>query len=480
MKFFLAIVFVILVFLSTTPAYAHTAITLVDITDDGFEPQEIEIDGNSTVRFFNKTRVDRWPASNPHPTHTIYSEFDPGKPIPAGSSWDFKPKKMGRWKYHDHLFPHQRGTLIVTGEANKGSGDGIKQEPAGEDVQQAEIDLFFSSVKRWIDSTVQNIFRSNTSGDAIPKEVQKITIDAFKQLGEQEQYQQLKAMSENQGLERTWVFVKTYPNEGHAHDLAHYTGSLIYEQRGIKGLPICDTTFAFGCFHGFTEAAFTNNLDQLNDVVNACESLGKKGSGPWASCIHGIGHGVATSVDVSDIDKALSICDALKSGQQYCWDGVFMEFTISAPRQFFEYGSLNRNIINPLTPCLALSKTYRNSCGRAIPKLLENRLQLRHADIAKICSSGSDKSLSDSCIDAIGLAIGQESTGRAGAVWQGCTGMPSRETYDHCMTAAAGELVFQNFPGWEVAAYHLCDSLDKPSSESCFRRVEQLATDYSR
>src|SRR3989344_7909476 len=93
------------------PAYAHSEIHTVIIKEDGFEPSELTLDNNSTVIFVNQDKVERWPASNIHPSHDIYPEFDPKKPIPPGSSWAFKPK-IGNWKYHDHLLPHQRGIII--------------------------------------------------------------------------------------------------------------------------------------------------------------------------------------------------------------------------------------------------------------------------------------------------------------------------------------------------------------------------------
>jgi hypothetical protein len=80
---------------------------------NSFSPQTITINQGDTVLFENVDSQDRWPASNIHPTHEIYPEFDPKKPVPANTSWQFTFDKAGTWKYHDHLEPTLSGTVIV-------------------------------------------------------------------------------------------------------------------------------------------------------------------------------------------------------------------------------------------------------------------------------------------------------------------------------------------------------------------------------
>ena len=113
------ILFIFFSFLLPNNIFAHSQIQIIEITPDGFIPQSVTIDQNSTIIFVNKDETDHWPASNTHPHHDLYPEFDPKKPIAPGDFWIFKPKKIGAWKFHDHLFPHQRGLLIVTGESSE-------------------------------------------------------------------------------------------------------------------------------------------------------------------------------------------------------------------------------------------------------------------------------------------------------------------------------------------------------------------------
>ena len=86
----------------------------VVVSENGFSPSEITIKKGSVVTFVNKSKRSVWPASDPHPTHTDYSGFDPKKGIPSGDSWSFTFDQVGEWAYHDHLSPFRQGTVTVT------------------------------------------------------------------------------------------------------------------------------------------------------------------------------------------------------------------------------------------------------------------------------------------------------------------------------------------------------------------------------
>lgn len=91
-----------------------TSIATVLMKADSFDPAEITIKKGTTVEFKNVDTQPHWPASDIHPTHTIYPEFDPQKPIDTGQSYLFTFQKVGNWKDHDHLIPSIRGTVVVT------------------------------------------------------------------------------------------------------------------------------------------------------------------------------------------------------------------------------------------------------------------------------------------------------------------------------------------------------------------------------
>ena len=86
---------------------------VVLMRDGVFEPTEISVASGTKVVFKNQDTKPRWPASNLHPTHGLYPEFDPKEQIEVGSEWVFVFDKPGTWRYHDHLIPELRGTVQV-------------------------------------------------------------------------------------------------------------------------------------------------------------------------------------------------------------------------------------------------------------------------------------------------------------------------------------------------------------------------------
>lgn len=85
----------------------------VYITDDGFVPDTLTVKVGTEVAFVNKTNEWRWPASDLHPVHNLYPEFDPKTAIGPGTEWKFKFDKPGTWGMHDHLAPYVIGRIIV-------------------------------------------------------------------------------------------------------------------------------------------------------------------------------------------------------------------------------------------------------------------------------------------------------------------------------------------------------------------------------
>lgn len=82
--------------------------------DDIYEPKDLQIKLCAKVVFKNRASESRWPASNIHPTHGIYPEFDPQEPVEIDQEWSFIFDRAGSWRYHDHLKPSITGTIVVS------------------------------------------------------------------------------------------------------------------------------------------------------------------------------------------------------------------------------------------------------------------------------------------------------------------------------------------------------------------------------
>ena len=452
-------------FIAPGHALAHSEVTVIEMVPSGFLPSEITIDVNSSVIFVNKDSQSRWPASNVHPTHQLYPEFDPRKPIAPQESWAFKPKKVGEWKFHDHLFPHMRGVITVIDE--KGS----ETKPILNTFivkLKDSINIFFIKIK--------NLFAKKT----LNQQVLLPNKEEFKKLSYDIQAKELEKIVQTNGSSKAWQYIKDVfkgegGSSGNIHDLAHLSGILIYDKNGFDGIKECSAHFAFGCYHGFLDKAFSKNLDRLVDAQNACLKLNPQGNieGPVASCIHGIGHGVASYYSTSDLKKALNSCRQLTTGKEYCFDGVFMEFVRSAPLSFYKRE-------NPLYPCDQLEKefgyTYSSACGRNQSSLLMSRFNMGFDEVIEICLSSESKPFKESCFGALGFSLA--SAGNVSQIISGCQKMQIPEYINKCIKAAAGELVFQEIPGWPEKSKDVCNA--SLESQECLQNVNRLIKEYNR
>ena len=86
----------------------------ITLTENGFVPKTLIVEEGDEVVFSSEVSRTFWPASDAHPSHSIYPEFDPTQPIEPGKEWSFVFNKIGVWRYHDHLYPRNKGTITVT------------------------------------------------------------------------------------------------------------------------------------------------------------------------------------------------------------------------------------------------------------------------------------------------------------------------------------------------------------------------------
>ncbi len=103
---------------------------VIEMKEDGFFPKSLSVSVGTNVLFVNKGNEAIWPASDNHPTHTLYPGsslqkctpdpekyveiFDACHGIPPGGAWSFFFREKGTWGYHDHLHPKVKGVVVVS------------------------------------------------------------------------------------------------------------------------------------------------------------------------------------------------------------------------------------------------------------------------------------------------------------------------------------------------------------------------------
>ncbi len=103
--FLLIIVGVIAVYAFVAVETASAPVVIVHMGLLAYAPDRITIKQGDTIQFVNDSTEERWPASNIHPTHEIYSAFDPKKSIMPSKLWSFRFDEAGIWQCHDHIEP---------------------------------------------------------------------------------------------------------------------------------------------------------------------------------------------------------------------------------------------------------------------------------------------------------------------------------------------------------------------------------------
>ena len=98
---------------------------IVVYEDNRYVPASLTISLGDRVVFRNMSSSSIWPASNVHPSHTIYPGsgiqkcgggkeiFDACSPVPSGQEWSFVFSEEGTWRYHNHMRASTQGTILV-------------------------------------------------------------------------------------------------------------------------------------------------------------------------------------------------------------------------------------------------------------------------------------------------------------------------------------------------------------------------------
>ncbi len=84
------------------------------ITKDGFSPSEVTLKVGGKVIFQNLDDQEHWPASDPHPVHSIEPGLDPKKGLKKDEFFEYTFTKAGTYPFHDHLHSSWRGVITVT------------------------------------------------------------------------------------------------------------------------------------------------------------------------------------------------------------------------------------------------------------------------------------------------------------------------------------------------------------------------------
>lgn len=337
--FGLPIIFALVIFLVTSGIFDLTQISLnnlvyylpanrhqvVKITSSGFEPKSFTLSAGSTVKFVNVDNSAHWPASNLHPTHTNYSEFDAKKPIEPGKFWEFKIEKTGIWYFHDHLDPSSGGRIKVV------TVYGENNSPYSWTKQQGEA--------------LMNQIELNQNN---PKRLALMRVLAYK-VGPEVAIQLLNSSS--------------LTRYGETHLVAHIIGEVAYELYHEKALPFCQNDQLNGCSHGAILTAVSDvGFDGVKKMISYCKTLSAFKN---HMCLHAAGHAFTAQADY-DVYAAIKMCDSLEGYEQqdmeHCYNGLFMENVLGDHNGLTPPQHPYLSESDLLLPCNKVDEKYQSGC----------------------------------------------------------------------------------------------------------------------
>lgn len=419
----------------------------VVLTEDGFSPQEITINKGDTVEFSSDGGNLFWPASNLHPTHSIYPEFDPKKPIDADKGWSFTFEKAGSWKFHDHLSPLYKGeVLVLEGKETIGSACQNNKEN-----KQCYEEL--------IDTTLKT----------------KGLKDAFNVLAA--------------------FFEKDSNFASDCHDFTHKLGEKAYylfSEKKAFSLSEKSSYCGYGFYHGFMETLLQKTAD-MDEARKFCEyadlELKKTTSDAGGACFHGIGHG---AVDGSDprswgnpqamIKPALSICELVSNdenpppryGKLYrCVSGVFNGLEILSTSNQYKL-SISKE--DPFWLCKLQPENYKEACFTQFVVAVMNITSNNFEKSSQIIDTIKEDTYAIPALQALTVELVKMGKTNYQKTLDFCHNLSDRFQMP-CITAFAEGFLKYGPPEKEyVEAIKFCnwDLLEEFEKNACFERVLSL------
>ncbi len=253
-------------------------------------------------------------------------------------------------------------------------------------------------------------------------------------------------------------------NFANQHLAAHLFGQVLYQKMGIDGIKICDSSFAFGCYHAFFGSAITDKgLSVLPVLDKGCTASGEGAVG----CQHGIGHGLLEFLGKDKLKEALNYCDSLTKLNPYfgCSSGVFMEY--NEPIELGENTAVTRirelDKNTPYDPCDKLDKKFQESCYHGLPQLWDKTFDKDYARIAQLCSNLSDSTNRVACYNGIGSVAAPSSDYQTDGTIAKCDLISEINGRNICKVTAAWSFLPQNRAGADA----ICKDLPAEVKKQC-------------
>lgn len=501
-----------------TPAYSHSGDSYkVEMTESGFVPDRLQIIAGDMIIFENTGQTDHWPASNVHPTHEQYPDFDAQKPIPPGEAWTFIFFRPGVWGYHDHMNPQHVGEIVVVPDTHP-VGPGQTTDSAPVSSGQTGLARIVAALERYVSTIfdaakqlVAEVFGSPAAGPRLaeqPPDATQPELDtSFRPPPEASFDQVYRDLQLGCGQDDAECWVSFFrqqtisfgpeiaidlllqlKDDGEVapvvdeHQLGHQIGRQTAESFGVneQAFLLCPmSALNGGCQHGFFEFVL-GRADSTTEAANViCQQLQEGyATKDYFYCYHGVGHGVMMAA-AYDLDRALGICDSFDSilAQDGCWQGVFMENVNAGTGGFAREGVFSE--ADPLAPCSVLADQYKHECYVNHAGWLMDFFGDDVAAASAACVAATD-GYANSCLESIGLMVTNpvwqatlygdlEGVAFEAVAWDLCTRFPEGRVHS-CVIGGIDNI--HNFDEFALdRATAFCNTVAAEHQMMCYHRM---------
>lgn len=261
------------------------------------------------------------------------------------------------------------------------------------------------------------------------------------------------------------TYLSLYPKD--IHYITHLFGEGLYMMEGNKSMVICDSFFAYGCYHGFIISALE---DKGLSIIPTLNTICKKYAGTLETgCRHGIGHGLIEYLGHTQLEKALSVCSSIQRITPLgCTQGVFMEYNqpaMAAKTNIFLNTRKLENEKALFEPCRSLPDKYQTSCYYEQSQWWILVLHNDYQKVGSLCNTLIPSKVRRSCFMGVGTIVAQTTKYDVAKTTRACDSMPEMADVIDCRATAAW--VFRVNPHYTKQAVLLCKGLSEQEKNIC-------------
>ncbi len=467
------ILILVLIFGASSQVRAHTSpsdgVVIIHVDETGFSPNQVNIPLGTEIIFENVGVEDHWPASDDHPSHTLYDgtslsehcaeghiSFDACQGISSGESWSFTFAQTGTYAFHDHLWPHLGGEIVVTQE----------EDTPGSQKMLASILEYFKKLFSGLDDFFNRLTHSKIEDGNIRTETYEELKARYSSLVLTSDPGQAISQLETESLDSSQT-------SAYCHDLLHVIGRTAYSKYGSFA-PAAKYQNDFcnsGYVHGLFEVYFQNSPDALNNLTLLCEEYAADRPFDLWQCYHGVGHGLMYLTG-GDLDLSLKLCqDSLEGeSERDCQNGVYMEV--------FNLEILAKEVaaVNPDDPFFTCSSrtTDKSDCYLYVPTYLSQTLGQSYEEIFVSCHTVESDFVS-LCVSGVGAEAVKRNINNLKEVFAICQQAPSESDQISCVQGLVRTYLSQT--GSYISGQSLCGQAPPEYLSLCANEV-QLERDF--